>query len=82
MFRKNSPSGLVNKIINVYGIPTWISHIPAEKVQGNAVVIVIPGNPGPIGFYETFIESLYESSERTIPIYGISHAGKFICFYT
>ena len=75
MFQKKLPSGLVNDVVNVYGVPTWISCIKAEKRQTHKFVLVIPGNPGPIGFYETFIESLYKTSDRALTIYGISHAG-------
>ena len=77
MFQKRLPSGLVNEIVNVYGVPTWISCIKAQDMQNDKYVLVIPGNPGPIGFYESFIESLYKTSDCSLTIYGISHAGLF-----
>lgn len=75
MFRKIQPSGLVNDVVNVYGAPTWISYIKAKEMHTQKIVVVIPGNPGPIGFYEKFIESLYKTSNSSLTIYGISHAG-------
>lgn len=38
-----------------------------------ALFLIIPGNPGSMGFYETFAEALY--SESGIPVWGISHTG-------
>jgi len=75
MFQKRLPSGLVNEIVNVYGVPTWISCIKPKETQSKIFVLVIPGNPGPIGFYESFIESLFLTSDCSLTIYGISHAG-------
>ena len=80
MFNEGSPHGLTNTVIDVLGVPTWVSYLAAEKRRSNQkedlIVLVIPGNPGPIGFYETFITSLYECSDKNFSIYGISHAGK------
>ena len=75
MFQKRLPSGLVNEIVNIYGVPTWISCIKPKETQSKIFVLVIPGNPGPIGFYESFIESLYLTSDCSLTVYGISHAG-------
>lgn len=77
MFRKKHASGLVNEIVNVKGVPTWISYMKADETKTRKIVLVIPGNPGPIGFYETFIESLYKASSGSFTIYGISHAGTY-----
>ncbi len=44
-------------------------------------IVVIPGNPGLIEFYEVFIECLYKL--KGTPIIGFSHAGidGFVCLY-
>uniref|UniRef100_A0A1A7YGH4 Lipid droplet-associated hydrolase n=2 Tax=Iconisemion striatum TaxID=60296 RepID=A0A1A7YGH4_9TELE len=35
--------------------------------------LVIPGNPGVVGFYRTFMQTLYSRSGR--PVWAVSHAG-------
>ena len=75
MFQRKLPSGLVNEIVNVYGVPTWISRITGKEMHSDKFVLIVPGNPGPIGFYQSFIESLFKASNCSLTIYGISHAG-------
>lgn len=33
------------------------------------------GNPGALEYYIDFIKALYEGLQRTVPIWGVSHAG-------
>lgn len=53
---------------------TNISYIRPDGNVSDAVIVVIPGNPGAIGFYDKFIEYLFQIYE--IPIYGVSYAGE------
>ena len=46
-------------------------NIEMEKTK--TVIVLIPGNPGLIEFYEVFMEKLHEL--RKLPIIGFSHAG-------
>ncbi|XP_006813019.1 lipid droplet-associated hydrolase-like [Saccoglossus kowalevskii] len=41
----------------------------------DVLVLLIPGNPGIVGFYEDFMLTLYDASSRRVPVWGISHAG-------
>ena len=61
--------------LNIQGVMTWVSFIlPALKDNSDTVILVIPGNPGAIEFYDRFIEQLYQ--DCGLPIFGISHAGE------
>ncbi|XP_069461991.1 lipid droplet-associated hydrolase isoform X2 [Ambystoma mexicanum] len=37
--------------------------------------LIIPGNPGLIGYYRTFMEALYNGLNQQYPVWGLSHAG-------
>ncbi|XP_019739730.1 lipid droplet-associated hydrolase isoform X1 [Hippocampus comes] len=39
------------------------------------LVLVIPGNPGVVGFYRTFIQTLYALFGCHHPVWAVSHAG-------
>uniref|UniRef100_A0A803JPM0 Lipid droplet-associated hydrolase n=1 Tax=Xenopus tropicalis TaxID=8364 RepID=A0A803JPM0_XENTR len=39
------------------------------------LILIIPGNPGVVGFYRTFMQSLYCSLDQRYPVWAISHAG-------
>ena len=60
----------------VNGVPTVISIIKPTQDPIDVCVVIIPGNPGPIGFYDVFISTLFDASGKRILIYGVSHAGK------
>ncbi|XP_053701340.1 lipid droplet-associated hydrolase [Synchiropus splendidus] len=45
--------------------------VPQHKI----LFLVIPGNPGVVGFYKTFMERLYGLFECRHPVWAISHAG-------
>lgn len=66
------------KVIPVNGIPTVISVLKPEENQSKVSVVVIPGNPGLVEYYDAFIWSLFEASSRTLSIFGISHAGQYL----
>ncbi|XP_061552910.1 lipid droplet-associated hydrolase isoform X1 [Phycodurus eques] len=49
---------------------------PPELHTGHKVlVLVIPGNPGVVGFYRTFIQTLYAMCGCHHPVWAVSHAG-------
>lgn len=68
------------KVIPVNGIPTVISVLQSKEKSPKLSVVVIPGNPGLVEYYDVFITSLYEASGKSLAIYGISHAG--IVYFT
>ncbi|KAL0969657.1 hypothetical protein UPYG_G00230380 [Umbra pygmaea] len=37
--------------------------------------LIIPGNPGVVGFYKTFMQTLYLTFSRRYPVWAVSHAG-------
>ncbi|XP_043204651.1 lipid droplet-associated hydrolase-like isoform X1 [Amphibalanus amphitrite] len=63
--------------VNVSGVPNlvityggWIDDCSAAEV-----VLVIPGNPGLIEYYDQFMSTLFEELGGKIPVWGISHGG-------
>lgn len=65
----------VKENVLVGGIPTVVSKILPSNSYSDCAIVVIPGNPGLIEYYDDFISSLFEASGEKLPIYGISHAG-------
>ena len=41
-------------------------------------IILVPGNPGLVKFYDTFLDELHRLLNRKVDITGISHANHFI----
>lgn len=54
-------------------IVTYGRWIEESSGTTNKVIILIPGNPGMVGFYKDFAKLLYEKTE--IPVWCLSHAG-------
>ncbi|XP_049319409.1 lipid droplet-associated hydrolase [Astyanax mexicanus] len=51
-------------------------HAAAETPDPPRVLIlVIPGNPGVVGFYKTFMWTLYQAFNRRYPVWSVGHAG-------
>ncbi|XP_063298190.1 lipid droplet-associated hydrolase [Pelobates fuscus] len=54
----------------------WIN---LKKTSGESppklLFFIIPGNPGIVGYYRTFMESLYRGFNEKYPVWAISHAG-------
>lgn len=73
-FEEDSPE-IQRKVIPVNGIPTVISTLLPRDTCPKVSVVVIPGNPGLVEYYDLFIKGLFEASKKTLAIYGISHAG-------
>lgn len=67
---------LVKEVVNVNGLPTVVSKIlPQNNIQKH-VIVIIPGNPGLVEFYDLFITTLFDTLRGQCPVYAISHAGK------
>ncbi|XP_069092105.1 lipid droplet-associated hydrolase [Pleurodeles waltl] len=57
-----------------YGL--WRDLINNEHdAQPRLLFLIIPGNPGLIGFYKTFMKALYNRLNQQYPVWGLSHAG-------
>ena len=71
-----SETSLVKEVVIVNGLPTVVSkRLPRRSIH-KIVIVVIPGNPGLIEFYDGFVTTLFNSLQGQWPIYAISHAGK------
>jgi len=67
-----------HRVENVFGYSTVVASIgfddELQVVDGTKnIIVLIPGNPGLIEFYQVFMKRLYEL--KSIPIIGFSHAG-------
>ncbi|XP_064652518.1 lipid droplet-associated hydrolase-like [Lineus longissimus] len=58
----------------VCGVPTHVLKY-GQLGDNDTLILVIPGNPGIIGFYELFMDTLNQLSDYSIPVWGVSHAG-------
>ena len=71
---------VLKQVFVVNGIPSLVSRIePGNFVMANCrkAVVVIPGNPGIIRFYDCFLQALFEQCGGKLPVFGIQHAGKY-----
>ena len=61
----------------VGGVPTKVITIGSKGLQDapKRLALVIPGNPGLAGYYETFMGSLHEHMGGEVPVWAIGHAG-------
>jgi len=55
-----------------------IEFVNKDFQKKNAKIIMIPGNPGLIKFYDSFLDELHRLLNRKVEITGISHANHFI----
>lgn len=46
-----------------------------EEAPPKLLFLIIPGNPAVVGFYKTFMQSLYCGFNKEYPVWAISHAG-------
>ncbi|XP_018589695.2 lipid droplet-associated hydrolase isoform X2 [Scleropages formosus] len=52
------------------------SHLfPSNSFTNSACDLVLFWNPGMVGFYRTFMETLYQAFEGRYPVWAVSHAG-------
>ncbi|XP_075057479.1 lipid droplet-associated hydrolase isoform X2 [Mixophyes fleayi] len=47
----------------------------ADESPPKLLFLIIPGNPGIVGFYRTFMQSLYSGFNGQYPVWALSHAG-------
>ncbi|KAM4694716.1 lipid droplet-associated hydrolase [Discoglossus pictus] len=45
------------------------------EIPPKVLFLIIPGNPGLVGFYRTFMHSLYNGLDQKYPVWALSHAG-------
>ncbi|KAK7502890.1 hypothetical protein BaRGS_00005839 [Batillaria attramentaria] len=70
-----------SEYIDVGGVETHVlraGSLPALQSRGESVrhlFLVIPGNPGIPEYYEQFMQTLWEKSNRQIPVWCVGHAG-------
>ena len=78
------------EVQNINGVPSLISKIHARNfdiTKCKEAVVLIPGNPGIIRFYDAFLESLFEECDGRFAMFAIQHAGTTLraanvsCFY-
>ncbi|XP_019620231.1 PREDICTED: lipid droplet-associated hydrolase-like [Branchiostoma belcheri] len=66
----------------VDGTPTHVlkcGDFPADPDQGKKMLyLIIPGNPGVVGYYDKFMRELYRAHGGHIPVWGVAHAGHVI----
>eukprot|EP01098_Paradermamoeba_levis_P010447 TRINITY_DN4389_c0_g1_i1.p1 TRINITY_DN4389_c0_g1~~TRINITY_DN4389_c0_g1_i1.p1 ORF type:complete len:322 (-),score=77.59 TRINITY_DN4389_c0_g1_i1:176-1075(-) len=63
------------QVVSVNDIKTEIYFKRASKPSSKPLIVVVPGNPGVIGFYQTFIDTLYLRLDQQFSIVGVGHAG-------
>ena len=70
-------SGVTSEYVRVSGVVTRYSWIGGDiDSKPKRVIIVIPGNPGLCGFYETLMVHLWSSLMGSVDaIWAVSHAG-------
>lgn len=52
-------------------------HDKFDEAPGHELVLVIPGNPGLVGFYTLFCSTIHDELDKEIPVWVIGHAGKY-----
>ncbi|XP_028294410.1 lipid droplet-associated hydrolase [Gouania willdenowi] len=45
------------------------------RSEHKVLFLIIPGNPGVVGFYKTFMQTLHSMFEYRHPVWAVSHAG-------
>ena len=67
---------LIKEVVPVNNIPTVVTRMIPKSHAYRVVIVVIPGNPGLVEFYDEFITTLFHTIGASCPVYGISHAGR------
>ncbi|XP_052010035.1 lipid droplet-associated hydrolase-like isoform X3 [Xyrauchen texanus] len=65
--------GVVTELLK-YG-PTDLHASSKGPNPPKLLILVIPGNPGVVGFYKTYMWTLYQTFLRRYPVWAVSHAG-------
>ncbi|XP_028653218.1 lipid droplet-associated hydrolase isoform X2 [Erpetoichthys calabaricus] len=50
-------------------------HASGCEESSSVLFLIIPGNPGIVGFYKTFMQVIYQSFDKKYPVWAVSHAG-------
>lgn len=66
--------------VDVLGLPTkvltWGKGLTEPfRSDETELVILVPGNPGLVEFYEEFLESIWEDFDRNIPVWTVGYGG-------
>ncbi|XP_074548941.1 lipid droplet-associated hydrolase [Halichoeres trimaculatus] len=72
-----SPDELPTDFIYCCGAITEVLKFgPCRLHSGNKVLfLIIPGNPGVVGFYKTFMQTIHSMFGYKHPVWAVSHAG-------
>jgi len=62
------------ELIEINSIPTEF-YWKKSKEEHSRKLVVIPGNPGVIDFYITFIDNLFDRFDQKYDVIGVAHAG-------
>ncbi|GAV05776.1 hypothetical protein RvY_15854 [Ramazzottius varieornatus] len=75
----------VAKVVEVYRDPVnaelsvnaepEVDALWSNPTDSKRMLLLIPGNPGCINYYQEFALALWRSLGGTVPVWGISHAG-------
>nr|XP_055028314.1 lipid droplet-associated hydrolase isoform X1 [Misgurnus anguillicaudatus] len=65
--------GAVTEVLK-YG-PTDLHAARKGPNPPKMLILIIPGNPGVVGFYKTYMWTLYQTFLRRYPVWAVSHAG-------
>lgn len=61
--------------IPVLRMPTSVLKYGPIKSNTTSMFLVIPGNPGVIEYYDSFMARLFLRNKKHVPVWGVSHAG-------
>ncbi|XP_043119560.1 lipid droplet-associated hydrolase isoform X3 [Puntigrus tetrazona] len=65
--------GAITELLK-YG-PTDLHAASKRPNPPKMLILVIPGNPGVVGFYKTYMWTLYQTFIQRYPVWAVSHAG-------
>ncbi|KAG1972550.1 lipid droplet-associated hydrolase isoform X2 [Pimephales promelas] len=65
--------GVITELLK-YG-PTDLHAVSKGPKPPKMLILVIPGNPGVVGFYKTYMRTLYQTFLQRYPVWAVSHAG-------
>ncbi|OQR67011.1 UPF0554 protein C2orf43-like [Tropilaelaps mercedesae] len=73
------PTQLLRYASDVQNVTELVGHAGQGAPKSDKMIVfVVPGNPGPIGFYADFMKEIYSGNEKNIEVWGVSHAGHVV----
>ncbi|KAJ0008539.1 hypothetical protein NQD34_015954 [Periophthalmus magnuspinnatus] len=66
---------LSTEFVYCNGAITEVLKYGSCKTRHDTLILVIPGNPGVVGFYTTFMQTLHQAFNYRVPVWAVSHAG-------